>query len=192
MNRESVENNEAELIRQLRQGSRPAFDALVELYKNKGFGICYNLTGNVEDAKDVLQEVFIKVYLNIKNFEDKARFSTWFYRIAVNSSLDFLRKRKKMYNLFTSVPKNEEGEEKEFPDTRYDPARVLSDKESAGVLDKCIAELPYKQRVSFILKHQNGLKAHEIAGVLKCGVPTVKVHIFRAVRSLQGKLASHG
>ncbi len=182
---------EAELIGRLRQAQRPAFDELVEAYKHKGFAICYNLIGNVEDTKDVLQETFIKVYLNIKSFKEKSSFSTWFYRIAVNCSLDFLRRQKKTKKMFTATLVDEEGKEKDFPDTRYEPAKVLADKETADILDSCIAKLPEKQRLCFILKHQNGLNNQEIAAFLKCSVATVKVHLFRAVNTLQDKLSGY-
>lgn len=184
-------SNETELIAQLRQGSRPAFDALVEMYKNKGFAICYNLLGNIEDTKDVLQEVFLKVYFNIQKFREESNFSTWFYRIAVNCSLDFLRRQKKAKKMFVPTAQNQEEREGDFPDTRYTPAKVLTSEETAKMLDDYIGRLPERQRLCFILKHQNGLKAGEIACVLGCSIPTVKVHLFRAVKFLQNKIARY-
>ena len=181
---------EKALIERLRQGERPAFDALVEMYRNRGLNIAYSLVGNLEDAKDVLQEAFIKVYLNIKNFREESQFSTWFYRIVVNCGQDFLRKRKKTNRVFTQPLTDEEGKEQEVPDLRYGPIQVLTSEELSRNLDNCIAALPEKQRTCFILKHQNGLTNHEIARVIGCELATVKVHLFRAVKNLQDKLLS--
>lgn len=191
MNSEPISSNERELIERLRQGERPAFDTLVELYKNKGLAICYNLLGNLEDAKDVLQEAYIKVYLNIKGFKEKAKFSTWFYRIAVNCSLDFLRRQKARNKVLQPAVVDEEGKEKEAEDMRYEPRRVILNQELAANLDKCIAELPKMQKLCFVLKHQSGLSNAEISQTLSCGLSTVKVHLFRAVHNLQDMLSAY-
>lgn len=184
-------SNERELVERLRQGERPAFDTLVELYKNKGFAICYGLLGNVEDAKDILQEAFIKVYLNIKGFKEEAKFSTWFYRVAVNCSLDFLRRRKVRSKVLQPAVVDEEGKEKEVEDMRYEPRRVILNQELAANLDKCIAELPKMQKLCFVLKHQNGLSNAEISRTLSCSISTVKVHLFRAVNNLRDRLSAY-
>lgn len=184
--------DEAVLIQRLRQGERPAFDELVGLYRNRGLAVAYNLAGNLEDAKDILQEAFIKVYLNIKSFKEESRFSTWFYRILVNCSLDFLRKRKRAQKVFAEpFISDEEDKIKEIPDEHYAPDRVILNKELAQNLDNCIASLPQKQMACFQLKHQNGLSTLEIAQILGCNVSTVKVHLFRSTRTLQDKLSAY-
>jgi len=184
-------DKEKALIMRMKQNERSAFDELVCIYRNKGFAVAYNFVDNPEDAKDVLQETFIKVYLNIKKFKEQAKFSTWFYRIVVNCSLDFLRRRKTMRKVFTQNLLDEEGKVQQFEDKRYEPGRILMNEELSSVLDNCISELPEKQKVCFILKHQNGLSNQEIARVLKCTISTVKVHLFRAVRNLQEKLSGY-
>lgn len=187
-----VRDKEPLLIEAARNGERAAFDNLVALYRQKGLGIAYNLTGNFEDAKDVLQEAFIKVYLNLKGFREKAKFSTWFYRIVVNCGLDFLRRRKTASRVFIGRPLlDEEGNEKETADQRYDPAKLTLNQELREKLDEKIAGLPGKQRLAFTLKHQNGLSNQEIAEVLGCGIATVKVHLFRAARRLQEELSGY-
>lgn len=188
---ESGASNETKLIERIKQGERSSFDNLVTLYQQRGLNIAYNLVGNLEDAKDVLQEAFIKVYLNIKDFQGKSQFSTWFYRIVVNCALDFLRKRKKTKVVFTETFQDEEGKEEriEVADSRFESARVVLSKELSLNLDNCIAQLPEKQRICFVLKHQNGLSTFEIAQILKCRPSTVKVHIFRAIRNLQKSLS---
>ncbi len=180
---------EKALILRMKENERSAFDELACIYRNKGFAVAYSFVGNPEDAKDVLQEAFIKVYLNIKKFKEQAKFSTWFYRIVVNCSLDFLRRRKTLRRVFTQNLLDEEGKEQEFEDRRNEPGRILMNEELGIVLDNCILELAEKQKVCFILKHQNGLSNQEIARLLRCTISTVKVHLFRAVRNLQVKLS---
>ena len=180
---------ERSLITRLKQKDRAAFDELVQLYRGRGFAIAYNILGNAEDAKDVLQEAFIKVFFNIKGFKQEAKFSTWFYRILVNCSWDFLRKRKRQDKLFIRTQFDEEDKQPEVPDTRLGPSKFVMDKEIADKLEDAISHLPEKQRICFILKHQNQMSNQEIAQTLNCGLSTVKVHLFRAVRSLQERLA---
>lgn len=186
-------DKQKELILRLKQGERSAFDELVEIYKMKGFAIAFNMVGNVEDAKDILQETFIKIYTNIKYFQEKSQFSTWFYRIVVNCSLDFLRKRKRISHIFVESIIDEEGKEKEpeVPDTSYEPARIAMRNELSGKLEESIAKLPEKQRISFVLKHQNGLSTQEISKIIKCNPQTVKVHLFRAVNNLRKSLSKY-
>ena len=185
--------NELVLIEDVKCGKRSSFDILVELYQRRGLGIAYNLAGNLEDAKDILQEAFIKMYLNIKGFQQRARFSTWFYRIVVNCALDFLRKRKRAGRIFVEISNDAEGKkaELEVPDLSFEPRRAGMAKEFARELEECIAGLSKMQRLCFVLKHQNSLNIQEISGMLKCSPATVKVHIFRAVENLRKSLTPY-
>lgn len=184
-------DNETLLIENIKKGERTGFDRIVDMYQQKGISIAYNLVGNFEDARDVLQEAFIKVYLHIKNFQEKAQFSTWFYRIVTNCALDLLRKRKKMHKVFTASLIDEDGKEKDAPDKRYEPTKIILNHELNQNLDKSIANLPKNQKICFILKYQNGLNIQDISEVIKCNPSTVKVHLFRAIRTLQDKLAGY-
>ena len=180
---------EAALIERIKQGERSAFDILVDAHKEKGLRMAWSVVGNLEDAKDVLQEAFLKVYLNIRDFKGQARFSTWFYRIVVNCAFDLLRKRRTAHKIFIPQFIDEEGKPRDFADRRYEPRKVALTYELAQRIDKGIEELPEKQKICFTLKHLNGLTNVEIAEVLRCSVSTVKVHLFRAVRALQDKLS---
>ncbi len=182
--------SEAELVNRLRQGQRPAFDEFFEAYKNKGLAIAYRFTGNLEDAKDALQEAFIKVYLNIGSFKREAKFSTWFYRIVVNSSLDLLRRKKAMGKVIKSDI-DAQGNNIDAADNSYNPKRIVLNQELGQKLDLCIQGLPKNQKACFVLKHQNGFSNDEVASVVGCSAATVKVHIFRALNTLQEKLSSY-
>ncbi len=186
-------DKETVLIQRIKQGERASFDALVSLYQQKGLGIAYNMVGNLEDAKDVLQEAFVKVYLNIKGFQERAQFSTWFYRIVVNCSLDLLRKKKRLNRIFIDSIIDEDGREKKLDvaDSRLEPARMAIERELGRNLEDNIAKLSEKQRACFVLKHQNGLSIEEISQILKCNPATVKVHLFRAVGNLRKSLSKY-
>jgi len=185
--------NENVLIEHVRQGDRASFDRLVALHRQQGLNVAYNLAGNLEDAKDVLQEAFFRAYLNIPSFHGDAKFSTWFYRIVVNCALNFLKRRKRSYYVFTNFPSEDGGAAKEIEiaDDRYNPRKEAAANELSRNLDECIAGLSAKQRVSFILKHKNGLSIEEISQILKCSPSTVKVHLFRAVGNLRTCLSKY-
>ncbi len=187
------DNRETILIEAMKEGERASFDRIVEMYQQRGISIAYNIVGNLEDAKDILQEAFVKVYTNIKSFHGQSRFSTWFYRIVVNCALDLLRKRRKTSQMFRGSLVDEEGREKveQVPDSSFEPARVALTNELKYALDNGIADLSKKQRVCFVLKYQNGLTIEEISQVIKCSPSTVKVHLFRAIRNLEKKLTRY-
>ena len=185
--------NESVLIEDVKCGKRSSFDILVSFYQQRGLGIAYNLARNLEDAKDILQEAFIKIYLNIKGFRGGSRFSTWFYRIVVNCALDFLRKRKRAGRIFVEISDDQEGKKTglEIPDLSFEPRRAGMAKEFAKELEECIARLSKMQKLCFVLKHQNSLSIQEISETLKCNPATVKVHLFRAVGNLRKYLTPY-
>lgn len=192
MNLESEAPNELALVEEVKSGRRARFDILVGLYQQRSFGIAYNLIGNVEDARDVLQEAFIKAYLHIREFEGKSRFSTWFYRILINCVFDFLRRRKRESRIFQKALEGEDRKDNvDVADVHSEPRRAGMAKEFAQKLDECIARLSKMQRACFVLKHQNSLSIQEISETLKCNPATVKVHIFRAVGNLRKHLAEY-
>lgn len=189
----STVSDESALIEDVKSGRRASFDILVALYQHKGFGIAYNLVGNIEDAKDVLQEACIKMYVNINGFEARARFSTWFYRIVVNCALDFLRKRKRANKVWVEVDSGDEDKKAslEVPDVSFEPARLRLEKEFTQKLEEGVSALSKMQRLCFVLRHENNLAIREIAQTLKCRPATVKVHLFRAGENLRKRLGPY-
>lgn len=182
---------ESELISRIKEGNRTAFEILVNIYKEKAFGLAFSIVGNVEDAKDIAQEAFIRVYNNIGQFRGEASFFTWFYRILVNLSKDYLRKNKyAKYSLSEPVVKDDEEKEIfiEIRDLSYSPKKILLNKELDRMIDLAISKLPHKQRLTFTLKHLQGLKIDEVAKILNCAQATVKVNLFKAVRNLRKQL----
>ena len=182
------------LIERARNGERAAFDSLVDISKGTAFALAYNFTGNAEDAKDVLQEAFVKAYLNIKKFRGGSAFYTWFYRILVNQCRDVLRKKQSRLKVLVDTP-GPVDEDDEAPveavEGGPDPGEALLNKEIREKVDEAINKLPEKQKMTFILRHMHGMKLGEIAGVIRCSESTAKVHLFRATKNLQKALSPY-
>jgi RNA polymerase sigma-70 factor (ECF subfamily) len=181
---------ESELIIQIKEGNRMAFDILVSQYKEKAFALAFSIVGNVEDTKDITQEAFIRVYNGIGKFRQEASFSTWFYRTLVNLSKDYLRKTKYTEHPLSKrlIKDGEKGVLFQIKDLKYSPEGLVLNRELNQMINLAISKLPQKQRLAFILKHLQGIKTDEIARILNCAQATVKVHLFRAVRNLQRDL----
>lgn len=178
-----------ELVASARQGDRRAFEELVERHKRKAYHIAFDFTRDGEDAKDLSQEAFLKAFMNLKHFDGRSSFYTWFYRILVNLCLDHKRRGKR-------APTEEFDESTALQmDPSHEPAKprspdqqVLARQISAKV-DAALESLPARQRAAFVLKNHQGLSIKEIAELLDTAEGTVKVHLHRAVRALREQLA---
>jgi len=187
-------DSEPRLIERARNGERAAFDSLVDMHKGKAFALAFHFTGNVEDAKDLLQEAFVKAYVNIRNFRGGSTFYTWLYRILVNLCRDFLRRKRTRLKVLVDAPEPPDEEDEillEAVDEGPGPADALLNKEIREKVDEAINMLPERQRSVFILKHIQGMKLDEIALVMNCSESTAKVHLFRATKSLQKFLSPY-
>jgi RNA polymerase sigma-70 factor (ECF subfamily) len=165
------------------------FDELVDQYQNKIYNIAFRMVGNTEDAMDITQEVFIKIFRTIKSFKGKASLSTWIYRIAVNTCLDQLRKRKNVKVSYmedtkaeTQLPLNDIYMNKENPEKLYERSELRK------VIQKTILSLSDDHRTVIILRDINGFTYEEIADILKCPMGTVKSKLCRARNELRRKL----
>ncbi|MCP4649808.1 MAG: sigma-70 family RNA polymerase sigma factor [PVC group bacterium] len=175
-----------DLIERIQGGEMHAFHLLVDRYKERAVRIAYSATSNLADAQDVAQEAFVRIFKNIKNFKFNSSFSTWFYRILINLCRDFLRRKSSSRICLGS--KTEGDQVYELKDDGANPAQGLIITELDENIQAAIEELPDKQRIVFNLKYKEGMKIREIAEVMGVSVSTIKVHLFRAVRSLQKKL----
>lgn len=150
---------------------------LVRKYHNRIINIANSLSGNAADAEDIAQEAFLKVYHNLKDFRNQARFSSWLYRITLNTAYDHLRKNKrKTASLdeldYSRIPDNKNSED------------ILAKETLRKALDK----IPFDFRSALILKEIEGLSYEEIAQTLKIRLGTVESRIFRARRMLKNLL----
>lgn len=157
------------------RGEREAFDLLVERYQRSVYRLCYRYVNNHQDANDMAQEAFLKAYRGIARFRGDSSFSTWIYRIAVNTCLNFRSSRKPTTD--------------ELPVGLADGAAGALDHlqrdEQASKVRKAVALLPERQRATLILKIYEDLTHEEVAGILGASVGTVKANLFHALGNLR-------
>lgn len=178
-------NVEKDLIRQAKKGDVNAFEELIAGHQKRVYNIVYRFFNNPEDAMDISQEVFIKVYTSLKNFKENSSFSTWLYRIAVNTCIDFSRKKE-----IDTLPIKEElaGIEQKTISSPDLPEKVLEDKELKSVLEEAIKSLPESQKTCIILRDIQGFSYVEISEILSCSLGTIKSRINRGRQALREKL----
>ncbi|MEM8939607.1 MAG: RNA polymerase sigma factor [Bacteroidota bacterium] len=164
------------------------FEQILSKYKNNVFNTCIGFVKNLTEAEDLAQEVFIEVYKKMDTFRGESAIETWIYRIAVNKSLDLIRKnsRLKRKQAFCNTDINNQ----EAPDLHH-PGVVLEQKERATILFRAIEKLPEKQRVAFTLQKLEGLSAVEIGKILKRSPSSVESLLFRARQNLKKELKTY-
>lgn len=180
-----------ELILQAKAGNDAAFEELIYRFDKSVLGIALRYVGDRDEAKDIYQEVFIRVYRGIKKFEMKSEFSTWLYRVTTNVCLTHKSKSKK--HLHVSIDEQSETEDDEMSryelvDEEYDPGNLMLDKDFGEFISKAVDSLSSKQKMTFVLKHYEGYKLREIAKIMNCKEGTVKKYLFDAIRNLRKKL----
>ncbi len=168
-----------ELIQKVREGDRNSFKGLYDLYKDRVFSTAIRILGNVQDAEDAAQEIFIRIFRTIKTFREDAAFSAWVYKIAVNTCINHLKKRKRCDagELPDSIPDETSGE------TDTDRPKTIH-----VLLERQIARLPEKCRTVFILHEIEGFNHEEIAEIMGISPGTSKSQLFFARSSLREKL----
>lgn len=176
--------DESDCIRRAQQGDVAAFEELVRTHQKRVLGIVAGILRWSEDIEDIGQQVFLKVYLAIKRFDGRSSFSTWLYKIAVNETYDYLRKkkaRKLVYEADLSVDQEERLGQKP-PEV---PTRAALDRaEDRQAVERLLSELPAEERLMIVLKEVEGYSVEEISQALKMNPNTVKVRMFRARRRL--------
>jgi len=181
-----------QLVREFIKGDLSAFEQLVIRYEQKVYQLAYRLTGNVEDANDLAQEVFLKVYRHIGQFRGQAAFSTWLYRLVTNTFLDEARKRKRRPTITMSLDERiitEEGDmPRELPSDDIGPEEGYLQKELQQIIQQALAELPPQYRIVLTLREIQGHTYEEIAEIAEIKLGTVKSRISRARLALRQKL----
>ena len=167
------------LMRAIQQGDMVAFNSMVDRYKSRLMNVIGRMLSSTEEAEDVVQETFVRVYQHRQSFNFKHCFSTWIYTIALNLARNELRKRKKFK--FYEIS-DMQGNEKEFAVDPKVPTRLPE------VLDGAIRDLPEKYRVAFILRDVQEMPYEEVARVLGVPLGTVKSRVNRARLMLRDRL----
>ena len=188
--------DERALVSEAQAGNRAAFEELVRRYDRDVLRLALNLMKRPEDARDVYQEAFLKVYRNLHRFRFECSFYTWLYRIVTNVCLDHLRRRQARPedqapeihpNRMEEGPRDFFDHQKEQRPT-LDPERTLIGKEIQSHIARAMERLSPRERVVFEMKHYQGLKLRAIGDALGTTEETVKNSLFRATRKLRSEL----
>jgi RNA polymerase sigma-70 factor (ECF subfamily) len=180
---------ETRLAKLSRGGDRRAFAELVELYKDKIYHLGYRMLNQKQEAEDVVQETFLRVYTNLEKYDENQKFSTWIYRIATNLCIDRLRKRKPSYSIDAEMT---DGEGTDWHamlasnDAGPDEELILS--ETQLNIREAIQTLPDKYKTVVILRYLHDMSLQEISDVLEMPVTTVKTRVHRGREFLRKKL----
>lgn len=184
--------DESLLVQRLKSGDEAAFRSMVESRKDLVFNTALGILQNPEDAEDITQEVFIKVYESIHQFKGESAFSTWLYRITVTKSLELIRsrRRKKRFAFLTSLTGDDNSLRYDPPDF-YHPGVALDNRERAKILFRSIAKLPDNQRIAFTLHKLEGIAYQEIAAIMEVSLSAVESLIHRAKGNLRKDLEDY-
>jgi len=178
-----------DLIIEARNGNNMAFSNLFYRYDKKVFSIAAQYFQSSDDAKDVYQEVFIRVYKGLKKFEFRSEFSTWLFRVTTNVCLTHKAQCKRFQNVSISPDENDESPKMELKSSEEnEPDNQLIDSETKGKVQNAIDSLAPQQRMAFMLKHIHNYKIREIAKMMECSEGTVKKYLFIATDKLRLKL----
>ncbi|HEX2062552.1 MAG TPA: sigma-70 family RNA polymerase sigma factor [Thermoanaerobaculia bacterium] len=179
------------LVERILGGERDLFTTLVTRYEKRVVNYVYRITHRYEEAHDLAQEIFVKVYLALDRYDPKYQFSTWLFRIAQNSAIDALRK-KSISEVPLARPSGDEteGKEREFADDGISPYRALKNKQLSAAIDTAVEKLPADYRELIQLRHFAELSYEEIASMKKLPLGTVKNKLFRARNLLKEALGS--
>lgn len=169
-----------ELVLLLQQGDRRAFAELVEGYKKPIYNLAYRMLKDGEEAYDIAQETFLRVFQHINRYDPEYKFSTWIFAIASRLCIDRLRK----------IKGNLQELSFDIPDNQPLPEEQVIKNQLRQEIDEAINQLPEKYRLVIILRHINELSYEEISTVLEIPINTVKTHLFRGREMLKQALVS--
>lgn len=184
------------LIVAVKEGDPDAFPKLVLKYQRQVYNHCLRMVNDEEESYDLTQEVFLKVFRKIKNYEHTYSFYTWLYRITVNCCIDYLRRKKRQVQSvsLSANPDNDgsqSGRDQDIPDSTYIPDVAFANKELDEVLRQANNQLSERLRSIILLKEIEGFSYEEIAEILGCSKGTVKSRLFRARERLKEILADY-
>lgn len=168
---------------------QPLFYQFIQKNQKMVYNICLKMLNNRQDAEDIAQDVFVKAYENFNTFEGNAQISTWLYRIAVNLSLNFIKRKKRLNWLTLDFDSSTSGKIIEPPATEQ-PDIIFDQNELDQTLQQAIHKLPEKQKTAFILNKLEGLSHQKISEILNISISSVEARIHRAKQSLRRDLVA--
>ena len=164
------------------------FEKLYHEHKILVFNVALNYLQNLEDAEEITQDVFIKVYNSLDNFNQKSSYKTWIYRITINQCLDYIKQKNSKKRFFIFGKKSQNEQEYLNTSTFEHPGILMENKEDAAILFGVINTLTENQKTAFLLSKLDGLSNPEIAEIMQLSISSVESLIFRGKASLQDKL----
>ena len=186
--------SDEQLVARVMEGELSAFDDLVNRYKERLYGVLYNMTSNHEDTNDLLMEVFDKAYRSIPSFKGQSSFYTWIYRIAINRAINHLHKHKKnRNNMSLNDIETEDAIHMQFwdPSDTVNPERQAELKELQIKLNESLQKLSDEHRAVVVLFDIEGLSHRDIGRILKCTEGTVRSRLHYAHKQLQKGLEKY-
>lgn len=182
---------EEKIIKQLKNGDFSNYDKIVDSYKNRVFGMAYKFTNDYDETQDLAQEVFLKIYRQIKNFRGDSKLSTWIYRISVNTCLDWKKKKQRIKSINFSNMVNEENKDQtiDIKDDSPMPDEIILQDEDQKIVHDLIYQLSDKYKTVLIMYHFNEMSYEDIANSLNIPQRTVETRLYRARRMLKDKIS---
>lgn len=180
-----------ELVANASAGDLEAFNQLVSRWERPIYALAYRTLGREEDARDVVQEAFLRAYRGLKGFKGQAKFSSWLYRITLNLCRDWIRRTRRQ-PIFQVAPHGE-GDElddlaEQLPSKDESVEDLVARREMSAAVARAMAELPEEQRVAILMKEYHGLTFQEIADALDCPLSTVKTRLYQGLSVLRRRL----
>ncbi|QGT99590.1 RNA polymerase sigma factor SigW [Candidatus Syntrophocurvum alkaliphilum] len=180
-------NTDEMLVASTLKGDLTAFEELIDRYKNSVFSIVYRIIGHYQESEDIAQEIFITVYQKLYQFDQTKKFSPWLHRIAVNTCINSLRKKKKIVTLNFDETYTQQYDT-HTTNTFGDPQQFLERKELSKEINNAIMNLNENYRLVLILRYQLEMTNQEIAEALEISKENVEVKIHRARKALRKEL----
>ena len=181
--------SELDLVKRCQAGETEAFDELVTRYRTRIFAMIYNMVHNEQDAWDLAQDSFVKAWKSIKRFRGRSSFYTWMYRIVMNVTIDWLRKKQVKgagVEFDDAIQLREVNPaSKTLPKADPLPYERMERTEVRARIDNAIAQLSPEHRAVILMKETEGMQYHEIAETLGCSIGTVMSRLFYARKKLQ-------
>lgn len=174
------EQPDSELVPQIQSGNDAAFDELMRRYKRPVVNFVFRMLGNAEDADEVAQDVFVRVYQNLGTYRAQTKFSTWLFAVARNAAIDRIRWRARHpAESLESVPEIS---------AAVGTAEEVNAREIGEKIAAAVAQLPEEQRTALVLAEYQGMSYAEIAGVMRCSEKSVEARLYRAKQALRERL----
>lgn len=186
--------DETSLVKEMQENKLEAFEEIIRRYQKKVYSLAFNLTHNQQDAEDITQEVFLRVFNKIKTFLGKSAFSSWIYRIALNVSFMKIKSQKRNpISLERVLPKYQidgfhAGKINDWSKKTDD---LLLNSELKIIIQKAVNQLPPKEKMVFVLRDVEGLSTEKVCEVLELSIPAVKSRLHRSRLFLRKRLATY-